>query len=300
MLAPAKVNLLLSVGARQEDGLHELVSIMQSVSLFDEISIEPDHEFSLFMDGPPGWRDVPDGDQNLAMKAARAFGKLHLHPSQGVRIGLKKRIPVGGGLGGGSTDAAAVLVGLREATGGEVSRKALERLAARLGSDVPFCVRGGTCVVEGTGERLTSLPVKQPLWWVIGETGVHCSTAEVYERFDQMTASGSLSSGGMELSAAPQAIADALAKGDLSAAISMFANDLETPALDLHPELAQGRDALRKAGATGVVLAGSGSSWLGACVSEDEARAVAEACQGSFQQVSIASGLDHGPVEADG
>src|SRR5688572_19929890 len=120
---------------------------MQAVSLADEVSIDAADEDICVVTGEAA-AGVPADATNLARRAARIFASLHLHPSQGVRLEILKRIPAGGGLGGGSADAAAALVGLNEATGGQISRKALERLAAPLGSDIPFCVRGGTCVVE--------------------------------------------------------------------------------------------------------------------------------------------------------
>lgn len=296
MLAPAKINLLLSVGRRQASGLHEVVSIMQSVSLFDEVSVAPAEDFTCTVEGIVA--DVPIDDENLATRAARAFATLHLDAGQGVAVHLRKAIPPGGGLGGASTDAAAVLVGLKEATGGGVSRKTLERLAGPLGSDVPFSVRGGTCVVEGTGERLTTLPVRPQLWWVLGLTGIHCSTAAVYAMFDEMAVASGSKVQATELTGDPHAMADALARGDLEQVAKTMSNDLEAPALNLYPALAAGKDALLEAGARSAMLTGSGSSWLGLCGSQQEADAVANSATG-FASVHVVHSLGHGPRPAE-
>lgn len=288
MRAPAKLTLLLDVGPRQGSGLHPVVGVFQSVSLCDEVAIGPSDDWHLSVSGPAS-AGVPAADANLAMRAARAFAALHFAEAQGVTLELEKRIPVGGGLGGGSSDAAAVLLGLNEATGGMISRKALEKLAATLGSDVPFCVRGGTVVVEGTGERLTTLPVREVLHWVLLPSSVACSTAEVYGRFDALGDGRA-----PDLRAGPQDLADALARGELDRIAASLSNDLEPAALDLHPALAAGRERLERVGALGVVLAGSGSTWAGLCRDAAHAGTLAESVGG----IAVAS-LNHGPASVE-
>jgi len=287
MRAPAKLTLLLDVGPRDASGLHPLVGVFQAVSLFDDVAIGPSDDWHLSVSGPAA-DGVPNDDTNLAMRAARAFAALHLSGEQGITLELDKRIPAGGGLGGGSSDASAVLVGLNEATGGTVSRKALEKLAITLGSDVPFCVRGGTAVVEGTGDRLTTLPVAGELWWVLLGSDLACSTAAVYERFDARGGGRAL-----DLRAGPHELADGLARGDLARVAAALSNDLEPAALDLWPELAAGREALRAAGALGVILAGSGSTWAGLCRDGAHATSVASSVGGI-----VVRALAHGPDAA--
>lgn len=288
--APAKVNLLLAVGSRRGDGLHELVSVMQAISLYDEIDIAPGDGFTCVV-SPEG--AAPKDGTNLAVRAAEAFARLRFEPGQGVSLVLRKSVPTGGGLGGGSADAAAVLIGLNEATGGTQSRKALERLGGSLGSDVPFCVRGGTAVVTGTGDQLTALPVAATLWWVIGIPAMRCSTAEVYARFDALGLGGPL-----DLRGDPHDLADALARGDTDRIAGLARNDLEAAALDLYPELEPGRLAMQDVGARAVLLAGSGSSWLGLCFDEASAAAAAVGARASgvFERVEVASAISHGPV----
>ncbi|MFY9587774.1 MAG: 4-(cytidine 5'-diphospho)-2-C-methyl-D-erythritol kinase, partial [Actinomycetota bacterium] len=155
LLAPAKINLYLWVGARRADGLHEIESVMQSVSLADELTVTPSDVVSLDVE-PPG--AAPEDESNLVVKAVRALGPS-APAASGASLRLVKRIPTGAGLGGGSSDAAAALVGLNELWSCGLSRKALEKLGASVGADVPFCVRGGTAGALGAGERLSPLIV---------------------------------------------------------------------------------------------------------------------------------------------
>src|SRR5438067_7881668 len=249
LLAPAKVNPFLTVGARGPDGLHEIESVMQAVSLFDSVTLAPSDAFGVT--GSPAGA-APEDDSNLALRAARAFAELQ--GGSGVSIAIEKRIPVAAGLGGGSADAAATLVGLNGLLDTRVSKKALEKMAAGLGADVPFCVRGGTAAARGVGENLSVLPCPTPVWWILGISGARLSTADVYEEFDR------LGGGRVE---DPYDVADALARADVERLASALRNDLERAALSLAPQIRTGRDALGAAGALGVILAGSGPTWLG-------------------------------------
>src|SRR5438876_5952243 len=200
--APAKVNVFLTVGARRPDGLHEIESVMQAVSLLDTVMLEPADSFHLSVT-PAG--AAPEDESNLALRAVRAFASLH-PGSGGVKISIDKRIPVAAGLGGGSADAAATLVGLKKLWDAGLSKKALEKIAAGLGADVPFCVRGGTAAARGVGENLSVLPCPTPVWWILGISGARLSTADVYEEFDR------LGGGRVE---DPYDVADALARADV-------------------------------------------------------------------------------------
>ena len=281
LIAPAKVNLFLTVGARRGDGLHEIESVMQAVSLHDTVSLSPSHEFGVSVD-PAG--AAPEDETNLALRAARAFNALH--GGSAVSIEIEKRIPVAAGLGGGSADAAATLVGLNRLLETRISKKALEKMGAGLGADVPFCVRGGTAAARGAGENLSVLPCPTPVWWVIGISGASLSTADVYEEFDR------LGGGRVE---DPYDVADALARADFARLADALRNDLERAALSLAPQIRSGRDALGAAGALGVILAGSGPTWLGLARDEAHAVAVAAEVQGEFARVEIAHSVDHGP-----
>ena len=281
VLAPAKVNLFLTVGPRRPDGLHEIESVMQAVSLFDTVSLTPADGFTLTVE-PAG--AAPEDETNLALRAARAFASLH--GGSGVAIEIEKRIPVAAGLGGGSADAAATLVGMNGLLDARISKKALEKMGAGLGADVPFCVRGGTAAARGAGENLSVLPSPKPVWWVIGISGARLATADVYEEFDR--------SGGGRVDD-PYDVADALARADFERLAGALRNDLERAALLLAPQIRSGRDALGAAGALGVILAGSGPTWLGLARDETHAVAVAAAVEGEFARVEVAHSVDHGP-----
>lgn len=289
--APAKLNLSLSVGHRRADGMHPLVSVMQTVDLFDEVRIAPAEVFSCKVI-PRG--AAPEDDENLALRAARVFASLHMEDGTAVEVVLDKSIPSAAGLAGGSADAAGTLVALNAATGGTVSRKALERLGATLGSDVPFCIRGGTAVVTGTGEQVTTIPAPTPLHLVLGFWSVGCSTADVYRRFDELGLGGDL-----DLRGQPHELADALSRSDLDRVAGLLSNDLEVPACDLVPSLAAGREALLAGGALAVVLAGSGSAWAGLARDAEHASGLEGRMRdlGVFSRVEAVRSWPAGPRE---
>ncbi len=159
--AHAKLNLTLEVLGRRHDGYHNLVSVLQTIDLHDEIEIAPSDSISLDC-------DVPElaGDDNLVVKAARALQDV-AGTSDGVHITLRKRIPTAGGLGGGSADAAAVLKGLNRLWGAGLDARELASLALTIGSDVPYLLRGGTALVQGRGEDVTPLPKADLEWFVL-------------------------------------------------------------------------------------------------------------------------------------
>ncbi|HVL88935.1 MAG TPA: 4-(cytidine 5'-diphospho)-2-C-methyl-D-erythritol kinase [Actinomycetota bacterium] len=284
VLAPAKINLWLSVGARRPDGFHEIESVMQTVSVFDSLEISA-REGIAFDVMPPG--AAPEDESNLVIKSVRAlWGVLGRTP--GAALTLSKTIPVAAGLAGGSADAAAALVGLNELWDGRLSRKALEKVGAAIGSDVPFCVRGGTCAVRGRGEVLSPLPAHDPLWWVIAVPDASLSTVQVYAEFDRLNALPALED--------PFELADALARGDVDRIGGLLRNDLQDAAVSLLPSLAAGGDVLRSAGAAGAIVSGSGPAWIGLCRDEAHAGSVADAVRDRFAFVAAATATGRGPV----
>ena len=177
-LAPAKLNLTLDVGARRPDGYHEITSVMQSAALYDVVTLETVETDGIVVECPG--TDLPTGPDNLAWKAADVFFRETNIPYTGIFIRLEKIIPSQAGLGGGSSDAAAVLRGMRRLFSANVSDEALETMAARVGSDVPYCVRGGTALARGRGERLTALLPLPMCWFVIVKPPVAHSTAVMF------------------------------------------------------------------------------------------------------------------------
>ena len=176
--AYAKINITIDVGERRDDGYHEIDSIMQTVSLYDTVKLERAEKTEVICSD-----NSLSGENNIAGRAAELFFELS-GISGGAKIHIEKNIPYPAGLGGGSADAAAVLVGLNRLYGTEIPVEILERAAVRLGADVPFFISGGTKRCEGIGERLTALPSLPKCYFVIAKNGEKSSTGEMYKRLD--------------------------------------------------------------------------------------------------------------------
>lgn len=234
---PAKLNLDLRVGARRADGYHAVSTVMQAVALFDVVALSDDVEHRLSVSGFA----VPTGPENLALRAAAA-----LPQGSPVHIGLRKRIPPGAGLGGGSADAAAVLVGLNALCRLGLTDDELARIGATLGSDVPFFIRGGRQRATGRGEILEPLPSLAPDPLVIVKPPFGVSTRDAYAWFDEIGPGGS-------------------------------DNDLEAAVFAHHPELAAAKAELLAAGAPRALMSGSGSALYAVVPSMRKARAAARA-----------------------
>ena len=283
VVAPAKINLFLWVGGLRADGKHEIESVMQAVSLADSLSVSAGDAVSLDV-SPSG--AAPEDETNLVVAAVRALRSACPGPA-GAALSLTKEVPVGAGLGGGSADAAAALVGLNALWRCGLSKKALEKIGAGIGADVPFCVRGGTAGALGVGERLAPLVVRGSLWWVIAAPSASLSTAAVYERFDEMGGSGSAE-------ADAHTLADALARGDLDVVGASLRNDLFDAAVSLSPSIAAVRSALLDAGALGATMTGSGVACAGLARDESHARAIAAALGDAVSGCWVVRSLDHG------
>jgi 4-diphosphocytidyl-2-C-methyl-D-erythritol kinase len=179
VLCPAKVNLYLRVVGRRPDGYHELVTVMQPLTLADVLTvILAGQDISLECDHP----ELPPGEENLVWRAARQF-QAETGQKPGVRLTLRKRIPVAAGLGGGSSDAAGTLWALNELAGKPLEPARLHRLAGRLGADVPFFLRRAPAVGRGTGTQLSAVTLL-PYWYLLLNPGVPLSTRWVYENLD--------------------------------------------------------------------------------------------------------------------
>lgn len=270
--APAKVNLLLAVGRPRSDGYHELVSVMQTVNVSDELTLRAtDSDIQLTCDR----EDLPADDTNLCYKAAVKFFD-YTGISGGVSIELKKTIPMQAGLGGGSADAAAVLRGLRRLYDPALSDGELEAMAAELGSDVPFCVRGGTALVQGRGERLEPVAAPASCWLVLVKPAFSCSTGKMYDLIDRQ---GCYDDGKEQASA----MTAALKRGDLAGVCGAMGNTFEwviSPECETHAI----RERLRQLGALGALLCGSGSAVFGVFDREETARMAAAALRGTYPE----------------
>lgn len=270
ILAPAKINLGLAVLGRRPDGFHELWTLFQAVSLCDRLRIRrARHGVAVHCAELPGL-----GEANLAHRAAALFLRETGTPG-GLRVDLEKRIPAGGGLGGGSSDAAAVLLGCCRLFGVDPGRARLLAWAASLGSDVPFFLSGGTAVGRGRGELLSpAAPWPGGATVLIHVPPAGLSTADVY---------GGLRAAPLTAGAAEPTILTARwLEGDLRRFGAALFNDLEAPAFALAPGLAAVKAALLAAGAAGALLCGSGSSVFGLFAGPHEAARAARLLRGRF------------------
>jgi 4-diphosphocytidyl-2-C-methyl-D-erythritol kinase len=247
----AKINLDLRVLHKREDGFHELRSVFQTISLEDkiEISFEPARRTKIELDDP---LQIPN---NLVLRAAEAI--LHAGKARGiVRLSLKKKIPMGGGLGGGSSNAAAVLLGLPALTGRAIPFEQLSAIAAKLGSDVPFFLKGGTALALGRGEELYGLPeiAQEPI--LVLHSGVHVSTPEAYRALGRGLTWPESSRYINDFRLYVRALEDS---GSARAACALSKNDFEPAVFRQFPQLKALRKKLSKLSA-GARMTGSGSA----------------------------------------
>ena len=291
--APAKLNLRLRVLGRRADGFHAIETLLVRLRLADTVELGTrDEGIELHVEAPAGFGAVPDDDTNLCWRAARSFYDEIGRPP-GVAIRLAKRIPVAAGLGGGSSDAAAVLVGLNRLLGASFDRGVIAGLAGRLGSDVPFFAAQTPCALAwGRGQRVLPLspPPARPVLVLRPDFGI--SAAEAYGWWSEDTVS---------TEAAPEILPAPGRLVSWESIAELAGNDLASAVERRHPELAAARRALAKAGATVALLCGSGSCVAGIFPGEaerDAARAALVAGEGVDPDWSIISTWTEGPAEA--
>lgn len=278
-LAPAKLNLTLEVGEKRSDGYHEVQSVMSCAALYDEVTLESGTSGGISMTCDcPG---LPLDDTNLCLRAAKLFFKKTGIPCDGLHIDLTKRIPMQSGLGGGSADAAAVLRGLRKLYRPEMMIKDLERMAAELGSDVPFCVRSVTAMVRGRGEQLLKLPKLPLCWFVICKPEFSFSTAEMYAKLDEKEPVSSIDTLGL---------IKALEYQDMQEISDRLGNCFEE-VLEERSEIFAIKKRLLALGARNACMSGSGSAVYGLFTQEDEAKAAAAELQKAYPQTWFAESV---------
>ncbi len=253
--APGKVNLFLSVGASGTDGYHQLTTVFQAVRLIETVtarrqSVRDRGTVTLTLEEPDA--DVPTDASNLAMRAAELLAET-TGVSEGVDLLLRKRVPVAGGMAGGSADAAATLVACNILWGTGLSLLELSALAARLGADVPFPLTGATAVGSGRGDLVTPIMTRGSYHWVFALAEEGLSTPAVFRRFDELTGTGAPA-----VRDVPEALTSALRAGDAPALAASLHNDLQAAALDLRPELARVIAVAEEAGALRAIVSGSG------------------------------------------
>jgi len=265
ILAPAKINMFLEITGKRKDGYHTLNTLLQTVSLYDEITISPSKsgkiEFTCDWSGSvvqDTSSNASPNAKNLCFRAAEAL-KKHFGEKKGAKIKLFKRIPVGAGLGGGSSDAAAVLKGLLKFWSRRIEGKKLLEIASKLGSDVPFFLYGGCCLAQGTGEKLTPLRTsweKRPLDIVLVKPGFSKSTGDIYREFDQKPR-------GFRQLANLKNIPKIKRKKHINLRDIIFTNNLESVVLEKYPGLKKIKAKLIEMGAAACLMTGSGTAVFG-------------------------------------
>lgn len=289
---PGKVNLQLSVGPLQADGFHEVTTVFQAISIYDDVTLrfaEPGSGIALQVAGSTAY-GVPVDSTNLAYRAAQIMIDRH-DLDVDISIHIKKEIPVAGGMAGGSADAAAVIVAFDALYELGLSRDGMEKIGAELGSDVPFAITGGIAIGRGRGDNLTPVLARGSYNWVLAMASQGLSTQSVYQECDRLRT-------GLDITR-PQvgdAILQALRAGDASMLGQSLSNDLQSAACSLRPALRLVLDVGFDYGALGAVVSGSGPTV--AFLVQDEERAldltVALSASGVVAGVIRATGPTHG------
>ena len=289
---PAKVNLQLSVGPRESDGFHNLVSVFQAISIFDDVTVSKSHAGSGVTISVTGehTHGVPEDHSNLAVKAALLVGSK-FDFAVDVHSEVKNSIPVAGGMAGGSADAAATLIAMDSLFQLEMSREELHALGCELGSDVPFMISGGTAIGQGRGDQLTAALSRGTYHWVLALSSVGLSTPAVYTECDRMRS---------ELDIAAPQVSDVLMQSLLAADAEgvgkALTNDLQNAACSLRPALSLVLEVGRDYGALGAIVSGSGPTVAFLVADEDAGLdlAVALTASGVVGSVTRAHGPVHG------
>lgn len=265
--APAKINLHLGVGAVRPDGFHPLSTVYQAVGLYDDVTAADSGAWRVDV-GVADYidrADVPLGGQNIVDLAADLLAAHHGIARLGD-VHITKAIPVAGGLAGGSADAAAALVALDRLWDTQTTDDDLLALAARLGSDVPFALVGGTALGTGRGEIVTSVVDEGTWWWVLAPSARGMSTPEVYRHFDKLFPDAS------PTPPSPASLLTAIESGDPALLAAALHNDLQAPAFDLRPDLEKLIALGESEGALRGLVSGSGPTCVFLCDSADQAR----------------------------
>lgn len=282
----SKVNLFLRVLGRRSDGYHEIETIMHGVGLGDELTVELTRtgriEIEMELDEVVG--DIPLPESNAIWHAAERLVERGA-VNEGIRVTVVKRIPISAGLGGGSGNAAGALHALNELWELGLERSDLLVAAAKVGSDVPFCIDGGTVLATSRGEELTHLPVATTMWFVLGMMNEPLLTKDIYGLFDAERPDLNLA----EITSASVAVA--LGSGDVREIASLVHNDLERIVFEVRPSLRAKKEALLAAGALGASVSGSGPTMYGIAQDEDHAHRIADVVGAEFDRCVVVASV---------
>ncbi|ALS25758.1 4-diphosphocytidyl-2C-methyl-D-erythritol kinase [Paenibacillus sp. 32O-W] len=273
--APAKINLLLDVLHKRDDGFHEVEMVMTMVDLADRLEMEELQRDTIIISSQAGY--IPLDEKNLAFQAAKLI-KERYDVRKGVYIHLNKKIPVAAGLAGGSSDAAATLRGLNRLWGLHIPEDDLCRLGAELGSDVPFCVTGGTALAAGRGEKLQRIANPPQCWVVLAKPPINVSTADVY---------GKLRASELEYHPSAADMISAIENQSFNGVCEALGNVLETVTLKLYPEVRQLKESMKRLGADGVLMSGSGPTVFGLVSKEAKLARIYNGLRGFCKEVYV-------------
>ena len=273
--APAKINLLLDVLRKRDDGYHEVEMIMTMVDLADRLEMSELPRDTIIISSQVGF--IPLDEKNLAFQAARLI-KERYEVKRGVYIHLDKKIPVAAGLAGGSSDAAAALRGLNRLWNLQIPEEELCKLGAELGSDVPFCVTGGTSLARGRGEVLERVASPPQCWVVLAKPPINVSTADVY---------GKLRANELKDHPSSAAMIEALSRGSFQDICDGLGNVLENVTLKLYPEVLQLKESMLRLGADGVLMSGSGPTVFGLVSKEAKLPRIYNGLRGFCKEVFV-------------
>ncbi len=292
--APGKINVFLKVGALLEDGYHDVAIAYQAVSLYEEVRAYPADDFSVSVTGSVELSRVPTDARNIAIKAARLLARRTGFRG-GVRLEIDKHVPVTGGMGGGSADAAATLLACDTLWGTALPREEMLHLAAELGADVPFAFTGGTAIGTGRGDQLSPALAKGQFQWVLALADFGLSTPEVYSELDRHRDRNA-----QDIFPAPVAptveanVLQALRAGDPHMLAECLYNDLQAPALHLEPSLASVLELGERNGALAGIVSGSGPTVAFLTADLDSALELQIALSAAQLTVVRATGPVHG------
>ena len=279
--AYAKLNISLDVTERRADGFHDMCMVMQTVSICDELELRPTDTGRIQVKS--NFSFIPGDERNLAAKAALGFFEAVGKQGQGLLITLQKSIPVGAGMAGGSADAAAVLRALNRLYGAPLTADGLETLAARVGSDVPFCVRGGTALATGRGEKLEALPSLPACKFVVCKPDFSISTPELFRKLDQT---------GLRCHPDTAGILAALRDGELEPVARRMYNVFEEVDDRRLRTVREIKSVLLDCGALGAIMTGTGSAVFGVFRPDADCSAAVAALRAEHGFCREARGVD--------
>ena len=280
--APAKINLFLEITGKRNDGYHLINTVMQTVSLYDDVTVAlDDEENSITLSCTDA--EIPCDSSNTAYKAAEEFFSHTGIKRTGVNIRIKKRIPSGAGMAGGSTDAAAVIYALNELTDAGLDTDEMAEIGEKIGADVPFCIYGGTMTATGIGTIFTPLPDMPDCFIVAVKPDFKVSTREAYEKSDAL---------GYERLKSPSRLGDAVCSANVGEIGEELYNKFEEVINE--PEIDAIKQEMKKNGASGAIMTGSGSVVFGIFDDEDKAKDCCNELSDKYENIYTVHPVAHG------